>query len=139
MDAKNPLAELLDVLERSFAGVFPNAPAELLARSVASACLPDENPESLAQFVNLLIPAIERRMAKRHVNARLAELDAEITSLRGKIRRNLADQAMYPRIFWNLSQSEREAELSQIRDERTRLESALFNLVKEQRELKSGK
>jgi hypothetical protein len=128
----NEMIELIDAVRvRCFDGVLPNAPAELIARAVASVCFPGENPDSLAHFVNVLTSAIERKVRE----GRLAELDVEIISLRGKIRRNQQDEKMYPRIFWNVSQSEREAELSQLRDERTRLESALFNLLKEYRDL----
>jgi hypothetical protein len=65
---------------------------------------------------------------------RLAQLDSEILLLRDRIERARADEKMLLKTS-DQSRRERTAELSDLRDERTSLESALFNLEKEYREL----
>ena len=64
---------------------------------------------------------------------RLAELTEEITSLHGRIRRSCSDEAQLERI--GPESPEREAEIAVLRDERSRLEVALFNHLKEFAEL----
>ena len=64
---------------------------------------------------------------------RLAELTEEITALHGKIRRSRSDEAQIGRI--GPESPERTAEIAVLRDERSRLEVALFNHLKEFAEL----
>jgi hypothetical protein len=119
------------VADCCFGGRLPGPP-EGIALAIVDACLQNAKAENLKPFLDLLIPALEQYKARAK---RLAELCGEISALRGKIRRSRQDEAMYPRIFRNLSEAEREAELLQLKNERMRLESALVNLLKEYREM----
>jgi predicted nucleic acid-binding Zn-ribbon protein len=65
---------------------------------------------------------------------RLAEVDAEILWLRDRIERTKDDERMLEKTS-DMTRAEKRAELADLRDERSRLESALDNLTKEFREL----
>ena len=119
MESSSRMAELVDAIaHRCFGGTLPNLP-ETIALAVVEACLLDESAENLTHFMNSRIPAIERAMAVQGTRTRrLVELKEEIASLHGKICRSRNDEAQLERI-WPDS-PEREAELAQLRDERTR-------------------
>jgi hypothetical protein len=63
---------------------------------------------------------------------RIAELNAEIRAAKDLIQRSHSDERMLERI---LEPADLHAELADLRDERARLEGALFNLTKELRGL----
>jgi hypothetical protein len=135
MTAENrTMSELVAlVAARCFDGVLPNHP-EAVALAVVETCLPDERTEDLETLMNEFIPAIEARLADQDTRARrVAELNEEIRALRGKINRSLRDEKILLRIY--AETPEREAERTQLQAERELCESALWNLLKEKREL----
>jgi hypothetical protein len=64
------------------------------------------------------------------VRTRLEELEHEISALRGKIRRTFQDEELLSRIGRGS-----EVQLGELAEERSRLEDALRNHLKEQSEL----